>query len=120
MAEHNEIGKKGEQLAKDFLVENHYVILETNYRYKKAEIDIIAQIGDTLAIIEVKTRSSSQFGTPESFVNNKKMTLVLEATNAYVLNKQLDMEVRLDIISVLIGEEIKIEHLTNAYYYFNR
>src|SRR5690606_40143305 len=72
MATHNETGKKGEQLAKEFLEANNYVILETNYRYKKAEIDIIALKNNILAIIEVKTRTSIDFGEPESFVNNKK------------------------------------------------
>lgn len=118
MASHNDIGLKGEKLAKTFLIENGYQILETNYRYKKAEIDIIALKEDTLAIIEVKTRTSTYFGEPESFVNNKKIKLILEATNAYILDKNFDYNVSLDIISVVIGPSIEINHIPNAYYYF--
>ena len=80
MAEHNELGKKGEQLAIDFLVKNDYQILEKNYRYLKAEVDIIAQKKDTLAAIEVKTRTSAYFGNPEEFVNPKKIKLLISAS----------------------------------------
>jgi len=118
MATNNDIGKQGEQLAKEFLETNNYVILETNYRYKKAEIDIIATKENILAIIEVKTRTSTHFGEPESFVNNKKIKLILEATNAYIIEKDLDLEVSLDIISVIIGKENEINHIPNAYYFF--
>lgn len=118
MATHNDIGKQGEQLAKEFLETNNYVILETNYRYKKAEIDIIAVKENILAIIEVKTRTSTHFGEPESFVNNKKIKLILEATNAYITEKDLDLEVSLDIISVVIGKENEVNHIPNAYYFF--
>jgi len=118
MATHNDIGKQGEQLAKEFLENSNYVILETNYRYKKAEIDIIATKENILAIVEVKTRTSTHFGEPESFVNNKKIKLILEATNAYIIEKDLDLEVSLDIISVVIGKENEINHIPNAYYFF--
>lgn len=118
MATHNDIVKQGEQLAKEFLETNNYVILETNYRYKKAEIDIIAVKENILAIVEVKTRTSTHFGEPESFVNNKKIKLILEATNAYIIEKDLDLEVSLDIISVVIGKENEVNHIPNAYYFF--
>ena len=72
MAQHNELGKKGEKLAVDFLLENGYEIAKRNYRFDKAEIDIIATKEDTLAIIEVKTRSSTVFGFPEEVITSKK------------------------------------------------
>lgn len=118
MATHNDTGLKGEKLAKEFLEADGYVILETNYRYKKAEIDIIALKDTILAIIEVKTRTSTYFGEPESFVNNKKIKLVVEAANAYIQSKDIDYEVSLDIVSVVIGNPNKIDHIKNAYYYF--
>lgn len=118
MATHNDIGKQGEELAREFLSKNGYAILETNYRYRKAEIDLIAQKDQTLAIVEVKTRTSTDFGTPESFVNKKKINLILEATNAYVDEKNLDLEISLDIISVILGKKIEIEHIQNAYFFF--
>lgn len=118
MATHNDTGKKGEMLAKQHLEANGYTILETNYRYKKAEIDIIAVKDDVLAIIEVKTRTSTHFGDPESFVNNKKIKLILEATNAYIDKTDVNYEVSLDIISVVIGKPNEINHIKNAYYFF--
>ncbi|HIC33059.1 MAG TPA: DUF91 domain-containing protein, partial [Flavobacteriaceae bacterium] len=72
MASHNELGKKGEQLAVDFLIESGYDIIERNYRFNKAEVDIIAQKKDVLAIIEVKTRSTADFGNPQDFVKPKQ------------------------------------------------
>src|SRR5690554_5219695 len=118
MAKHNDIGKQGETLAKEHLIQNGYTILATNYRYLKAEIDIIAQKNDILAIVEVKTRTSKEFGAPESFVHKKKIKLSLEASNAYIDENDLNLDVSLDIISVVIGKETEIEHLVNAYYFF--
>lgn len=118
MATHNDIGSKGEKLAQEYVQKNGYTILETNYRYKKAEIDIIATKEHILAVIEVKTRTSTEYGEPESFVNNKKIKLILEATNAYIQEKDLDLEVSLDIISVIIGKTTEINHIPNAYYFF--
>ena len=73
MAKHNELGKKGEQLAVDFLLKNNYDIVERNYRFDKAEVDIIAKKDDILAIIEVKTRSTTDFGDPQDFVKPKQI-----------------------------------------------
>jgi putative endonuclease len=119
MAEHNELGKKGEQLAIDFLIKNDYRILEKNYRYLKAEVDIIAQKEQTLAAIEVKTRTSDYFGNPEEFVNPKKIKLLLSAIDNYVVERDLDVEVRFDIIAIIINKkETKIEHLEDAFLHF--
>lgn len=119
MAQHNELGKKGEQLAIDYLLEQGYHILEKNYRYLKAEVDIIAQKSNTLAVIEVKTRSTSYFGSPEEFVNPKKIKLLLSAIDYYVVEKDLDVEVRFDIISIIHqNNKASIEHLKDAFLYF--
>ena len=73
MATHNELGILGEQLALEYLVEKGYKVLEKNWRYLKAEIDIIAQKDNTLIIVEVKTRTSTFFGNPEDFVTKTKV-----------------------------------------------
>ena len=73
MAYHNELGKIGEQLAADYLTRNGYTILERNFIYQKAEIDIIAQKDDTISIVEVKTRNSPFFGNPQEFVTKGKI-----------------------------------------------
>ncbi len=119
MAAHNELGDKGEQLAIDFLIKNDYKILEKNYRYLKAEVDIIAQKENTLAVIEVKTRSSDYFGNPQDFVNPKKIKLMLSAIDNYVVEKDLDVEVRFDIIAIIHQQNnTKIEHLEDAFLHF--
>lgn len=119
MAEHNELGKKGEELAVAFLQENGYEILERNWTFQKAEIDIIAQKENILAIIEVKTRSSIDFGLPQDFVKPKKIHLLVKAVNAYINYREMDFEVRFDIIAVQKNNEsFAIEHLTDAFYHF--
>lgn len=119
MAQHNELGKKGEQLAVDFLIENNYQIIERNYRFDKAEVDIIAQKDAILAIIEVKTRSSLDFGNPQDFVKPKQIKNLVKAVDEYVTVNNLDTEVRFDIIAIVKeGHQYKIEHLENAFYHF--
>ena len=119
MAKHNELGKKGEQLAVDFLLKNGYGIVERNYRFDKAEVDIIAQQKDILAIIEVKTRSTIDFGNPEDFVKPKQIQRLVKAVDEYVNVNELDVEVRFDIIAIVKeGKGFKIEHLENAFYHF--
>ena len=119
MAEHNELGKLGEELAVEFLRKEGYAILETNWRFQKAEIDIISQKENTLAIVEVKTRSSLEFGLPQDFVKPKKIQLLVKAVNEYVVSKDLDVDVRFDIIAVhKEGKSFVIEHLKDAFYHF--
>lgn len=119
MAEHNELGKLGEELAAEYLLKNGYVILETNWVFQKAEIDILAQKENTLAVVEVKTRSSIEFGLPQDFVKSKKIQLLVKAVNAYVTENDLDLEVRFDIIAISKkGQEFVIEHLTDAFFHF--
>lgn len=119
MADHNELGKIGEQLAIDFLIKNDYRILEKNYRYLKAEVDVIAQKGEVLAVVEVKTRSTDYFGNPQDFVNPKKIQLLLSAIDHYVTEKDLDVEVRFDIIAIIHQKDkTKIEHLEDAFLHF--
>ena len=119
MAEHNELGKLGEELAVDFLEKNSYSILETNWTFQKAEIDIIAQKENILSIIEVKTRSSIDFGLPQDFVKPKKIQLLVKAVNEYVISNDLEVEVRFDIIAIYKEENnYKIDHLEDAFFYF--
>ncbi|UAM97937.1 YraN family protein [Polaribacter litorisediminis] len=119
MADHNELGKKGEKLAIDFLIKNEYKILEKNYRYLKAEVDIIAKKGAVLAVVEVKTRSTDYFGDPQDFITPKKIKLLLSAVDYYVVQRDLDVEVRFDIIAIIHQKnETKIDHLKDAFLHF--
>ena len=119
MADHNDLGKLGEELAVEFLRKAGYAIRETNWTFQKAEVDIIAQKENTLAIVEVKTRSSLDFGLPQDFVKTKKIQLLVKAVNEYVVSNNLDVEVRFDIIAIhKEGKSFAMEHLVDAFYHF--
>jgi len=119
MAQHNELGKKGEQLAVDFLQKKGYEILERNYRYQKAEIDIIARLNNTLCAVEVKTRSTPDFGNPQDFVKPKQIQQLVKAIDFYVIENDLDVEVRFDIVAIIKNKlGTKIEFFENAFLHF--
>lgn len=119
MAQHNELGKKGEQLALEYLEKHGYTILDKNWRYQKAEVDIIAQKEEILAVVEVKTRSSTDFGDPQDFVKPKKIKLLVAAIDEYVTSKNLDVEVRFDIIAIVkTGNNFTLEHIEDAFLHF--
>lgn len=119
VAQHNDLGKKGEQLAQDYLLKKGYEILERNYTYRKAEVDIIAKLKDTLAVVEVKTRSTSDFGNPQDFVKPKQIQNLVKAVDKYIHVNGINLEVRFDIIAIVKeGGGYKIEHLEDAFYHF--
>ena len=119
MSKHYELGKKGEELAVDLLLEKEYQILERNWRFQKAEVDIIAKKENLLAVVEVKTRSTNEFGNPQDFIKPKKIKLLVNAVNEYVIRKDLDVEVRFDIIAITKTQSgFDIIHLEDAFFYF--
>lgn len=119
MGTHNEFGKLGEQMAAEYLTRNGYKILYRNYRYLKAEIDILAQKENILAVVEVKSRSSDELQEIAETVNKKKITLLVFAADHYVVENDLDVEVRFDIITILKkGKEFQLEHLEDAFFHF--
>jgi putative endonuclease len=116
MAIHNQTGKEGELAAKTYLETKGCIIREVNWRCGNYEVDIIAQQGDILLFCEVKCRSSSFFGEPETFVTKQKQKNIIKATESYIKYKQWQGEVRFDIISVLMnGKELKINHIQDAF-----
>lgn len=119
MAYHNELGEIGEQLAVDYLSRNGFVILERNFIYDKAEVDIIAQKDQKIIIVEVKTRNSAFFGDPQDFVTKAKIKLLVKAANEYIISNNIEMEARFDIIAILKNQHVEqIEHFENAFYHF--
>lgn len=118
MAEHNETGKAGEEIALNYLTEKGYTILETNWQFGKEEIDIIAINSEYLIIIEVKTRTTDLFGDPASFVNKHKQRMLVRAAQVYAERYRITQEVRFDIISVLLMDKKQpmITHLVDAFY----
>ena len=119
MGKHNEFGKEGEQIAVDFLIKKGYTITYRNYRYLKAEIDIIARKEDILAIIEVRSRSSDFIENIPETITKKKIGLLVLGADHYVIDHELDVEVRFDVITILKSKRVfDIEHLESAFYYF--
>ena len=118
MAKHNETGIKGEQIAEKFLLNLGLTPLERNWRHGRKEVDLIFSKGETLILVEVKTRSNFNFGFPEEAVNPRKQTFLKEAATAYFEANPGFSEIRFDIISILIThDEVKeILHLADAFY----
>jgi putative endonuclease len=116
MSQHNETGKEGEKAAVAYLVKKGYRIIEINWRYNYKEIDIIAQDGEEMVFVEVKTRATTAFELPKEAVTKKKMKHLVYAADAYLQLKNIDLESRFDIISVLAQDEFKIlEHIEDAF-----
>ncbi len=120
MASHNELGKIGEELATLHLIKKGYTILQRNFVFQKAEIDIIAKKEEgTIVMVEVKTRNSDFFGDPQSFVTSSKIKHLVKAANEYMIINERTEEVRFDIIAVLKNQKTeKLEHFENAFYHF--
>src|SRR5690554_3158012 len=120
MASHNELGKIGEEIAVQYLLQSGYTILRRNFFFDKAEIDIIAQKEEnTIVMVEVKTRNSDFFGDPQSFVTPAKIKLMVKAANEYIVSNDLEVEVRFDIIAILKNKiQERVEHFEDAFYHF--
>lgn len=117
MAAHNELGKLGEDIAAKRLASEGYEVLERQWRYKHKEIDVIAQKGNILAIVEVKTRSSEQFGGVSDFITQDKIKFLIEAADAYARHSNSNCEIRFDAIVIyVIGNEYKVQHIENVFF----
>lgn len=121
MATHNDLGKKAEDLAVEYLQKNSYKILVRNFRFQKAEIDIIAEKENLIVVVEVKARSTDAFMLPQEAVTKTKIKLIVSAANRYLEEFNKNQEVRFDIISALPDEKgnLTIEHIENAFEAFD-
>ncbi len=116
MAEHNRLGIQGEQIAREFLQKQGYEILETNWRFGKKEIDIIARDGNTLVIVEVKTRTGDYFGLPWEAVSDRKIRFLVHAAEGYILKHNFNNETRFDVVSIVSKDgKFQIEHIKDAF-----
>ena len=119
MAAHNDLGTLGEQVAQNYLLQNGYTVLATNYRYGRAEVDIVAAIAEKIVFVEVKTRRSAAFGQPESAVSAQKQRLLYQAAVQYTYEAQHTGEIRFDIIALIIaqnGTVTDIAHFKDAFF----
>lgn len=119
MAIQQEIGARGEEMAVNYLLGIGYKILEKNWRYKRAEIDVIAMHDETLVFVEVKTRSYDYFGPPDAFVDNKKEELMTGASHVYMEMINHEWEVRFDVISILLNRDGTghLKHIKSAFFH---
>ncbi len=119
MSKSKSIGNAGEQFAVEYLLDKGYKVLERNYYFDRAEVDIIARTGNILAVIEVKSRSSIDYGRPHEFVKPRQIRNLVKAVDHYIESHDLNVEVRFDIIAVTrLGQQYSIEHIKNAFYHF--
>ena len=117
MAEHNELGKLGEEMAAGYLVNKGFKILDLNWRFKKEELDIVAEKNRELVFVEVKTRTHDLFETPASTVNLKKQKFLISAADAYIKSKGLTQEGRFDIVFIVHNDSFtKIDHIEHAFF----
>jgi putative endonuclease len=101
MATNTEKGKEGEDMAAEFLVNIGYEILDRNFRANRGEIDIIARHGNELVFVEVKTQLTTDFGSPEEYVTNKKQTLIAGAAEVWLTQRQWDEHPsRFDVVAI--------------------
>ena len=107
-------GSNGENLAADYLARKGFRIVARNFRYKKAEIDLIVQREDWMIFVEVKTRSSNAFGEPETFVTDYQGRLIYSAAEEFIFNRDWQGHVRFDIVSVSLGQPPRIQHFEDA------
>ncbi len=115
--DHNALGNTGENMATSFLKKEGYTILERNWRFGKAEIDIIASREDIMVFIEVKMRSSEHYGSPWQAVVKNKQTRIIKAADHYLRKTNWPGEARFDIISIVgSGVGAKLTHLKSAFY----
>lgn len=111
------LGKEGERIAAKWLAEQGYIIIENNYQPKKHEIDLVAFEGGDLVIIEVKTRSNTDFGTPEEAVDHRKRQFLIRMANQYVKSHNWQGNTRFDVVGIVMqeGQQPQITLTKNAF-----
>lgn len=113
-------GDKGEQLVVDFLIKEGFEILETNWRWKRCEVDIIAKVENILVFVEVKTRTNTKFGLPEESVSKHKQQQLQQAADEYIFQNNHNGEIRFDVVAVNLSKKaaIEIHHIKDAFFGF--
>ncbi len=116
MAQHNDFGKEGELQAQQFLRDRGYIIRDCNWRFGHDELDIVAEKDGWLVVVEVKSRSTEHFEHPKDAVTPAKIRRIVAATHEYILQHDIDADVRFDVVSVIpVGDTYRIEHIEDAF-----
>ena len=109
-------GQQGENIALDYLNKKGLVLVERNFRYRRAEVDLIVQQDKLLVFVEVKTRRDISFGFPETFVSPEQAQLIVAAADHYVQENNWNGMIRFDIVAITLVPDLKIEHFEDAFY----
>ncbi len=117
MTTSKELGKKGEDIAVKYLSGEGYTILERNWFCDHREIDIIARQGDQIVIVEVKSRGEDYFEEPWDAVSPSKIRNLVEAAEAWLIERQVDLETRFDVISIVFSAvgNYELTHFQDAF-----
>ena len=121
MAEHNDFGNLAENLAADYLTQKKYKILARNFRHQRAEIDIVAEFENMIVVVEVKARGTDVFMEPQEAVTKKKIKAIVLCADFFMNDKNINKEVRFDIIAVLpdASGKLQITHIEDAFQSFD-
>lgn len=116
MAQHNYLGKEGENIAENYLINNGYAIVDRNWRCPEGEIDLIVCKNRFVVFVEVKTRSSTYWGNPEEAISSHRIKRMVEAADYYIQDNNLDCDIRFDIIAIILNENTtKVDHIADAF-----
>ena len=116
MANHNDLGKLGEEIARNFLSEIGHKIKAVNWNFSNAEIDIISEEGTILVFTEVKSRQNITFGYPDEAITRKKEKMIYEAAAAYMDKINYEKEIRFDIVTVTMEPKLIVQHYKDAFF----
>ena len=117
MSQQSELGILGEELAAKFLEKNGYKIHVRNWRFKKGELDIVAEKNNTMIFVEVKTRKTSFLAEPRLTISMKKQKMLIATADIYLKLNKISKESQFDVITVIVGDrETKYEHIEDAFY----
>lgn len=112
-----ELGEKAEQLARLHLVKLGYKILEMNWYHRHLELDIVAKDKNELVIVEVKSRTGIRYEHPSEAVTDAKIKRIVEAADAYIIDRNIELDTRFDVITVIfIDQDFELEHFKDAFY----
>lgn len=115
MAEHNQLGNQGEEIAIRYLIKKGFKILHQNYRLRHTEADIICEVNNELVFVEVKTRTRFEHADADDVISSKKMKHLIDIAEDYIVSNNWENETRFDVIIVVMSSPIEIEHIEGAF-----
>jgi len=115
--ERDDMGRKGEEIAKFYLIDKGFIILDLNWHHGHKEIDIVAKQGNEIVVVEVKTRAENYAEEPWEAVTSSKIRNIVEVAESWLKVNQVDLETRFDVISILLKKDgtHTVEHFESAF-----